>query len=244
MPKSNNTYKITLLDLIDKKRFLLSQQPPKKVIDDCGNITTTDADILQSENVDFNTLKTDYVHLKIMLTQDVTDLGLYQNYTYIEKRTPVDENISPLYRRIGVRREKYFDDNVGVKRGITDSKIDNLIGFGGEYKTVKDEQNKTFSGVLHEDNESIEYIQNAFLQVNTYQENTGVKYKTSLDSEETTFEFQSQSFNENNIDLKELVFDEIFLGVHEIDDTTTVLPINRGNFNIFQQHLSLQTVRF
>lgn len=239
----NNIIIITPFDLYDTELFRLEQGIPTNLIDNCGNVIKNNSVDKKKYNSNFGKYKKPNIFLKLSLVQDIVDLGVYKNYFYIPKTTILDELISLKYRKIGVLKDKYYTVNVSLNKGTTNDKLDEIRGFGGDYAIKKDYVNSTYNGLLEKKINSVIYIENGLLENGLYKPNTGVIYETQDETLETSFSFINQGDNINSIDLQESVFDEILLGTVEFDDKTELLKINRGNYNIFAQHLKLENYK-
>lgn len=224
---------------------------------ECKPNETINADVKYNPNPNYGKFKTEYINFTLPLFNNSIDIGIYQTFPYIEFTGTTNDLPDPIVRKIGVKKEAYYTTDNYFVEGQTESRIDEIDFYGQPIINANYSPDaNSFTGFLNKNILQATYVINGEF-VNTYIQNTGVKYTEYFQEKRIVFnsktkEFEQinlvnfkvkgQGWNENNLILEELVKDDKLFGITEIQDTKNNLNIQRADYSVFYHHYILGEV--
>lgn len=250
--------KVSLNSLIDFSNGTPANYNNESIFEsDCKDPEDINLDLKYNPNLNYGKFKSEYINFTIPIHNNSLDIGIYQSFPYIEFTGITTDVPDPISRKVGVPAEAYYTDEDYYVEGQTESRIDEIDFYGQPIINTNYSDNLTsFTGFLNKNILQATYVINGEF-VNTYIQNTGVKYteyfqeKRIIFNNKTNqleqinlvnFKVKGEGWSENNLVLEELVKDDKLFGVTQIEDTKNNLNINRANYSVFFHHYILGEV--
>ena len=209
----------------------------------------------------YGTLTATSFYFKVQLTQNIDDLGLFTDYSFIpsfilDREITMEEKTLRLQ---GTESSHWFKKN-GEISGYTDSKREGIrsynpinpyiIGFDIEREDYINFSGETINGVSRVTNLSgdmITYVYDANNDVNigTPQQNTGILYRedmSNLNDDATYMKYNSEGWNETNSQLSAIIKEEYLIGITSPPEIKNDVFIDRGIVTVMESHLRMSEI--
>lgn len=247
--------KITLYDLLDHKTLYSNLETNSSLEqEECLTVTEFNIPKKINPNPNKNKINYEYIYIPIEIKQTVNLIGIYNDFTYIEGNSKLDE-VDFILRLSEVNLESYLTTDTNKIRGYCSSKINTLDTYGNLIiGTNYDPDINTFSGVLLKTAEKIVYVIGGENN-NGYVPNTGIKYTDYYNKVQlifnngsykeiplTEFEFFNKGYDINNTSLFDIVKDDTLIEIIEIKKTENEIEIDRGTISVFNNFFSLSEI--
>jgi hypothetical protein len=250
--------KVSLESLLDRNGGDINDALDLKVNKtDCKPATDLHIDAKYVENPNYGRFKTNFIYFTIPLTTTHIDIGVYDQYEFIQSASTSTATPDPIVRISGVPLESYLTTGNYILTGQTSSMLDELEYYGApQINTNYSIEENSYSAILQKTPSFINYVINA-ADGTQYVLGTGVKYhesfvETRLIYDKKTdsfipinrvdFEAKGQGWTENNTSLEELVKDDKLIGITSIAEIENGINIDRGGYDVFQNHYILGEV--
>jgi len=224
---------------------------------DCDPPVTINHEGKYNPNLNYGKLKATHLNFAVQLTTNGLDIGSYDDEDFIPSGIILNEPYDIFVRKPGIPLENYLTTDYYFVTGQTESRVNEIDFYGNPQVNFDyDDVDGSFTGFLSRTPVSLTYVINAEDQ-NGYVPNTGVKYfeslvekrlvydnktKSFIEINLVNFEVKGQGWTANNVELRQLVKDDMLFGITEIAEIQNEINIDRGGYNVFENHYILGEV--
>lgn len=223
----------------------------------------------KSNSTDYGTITQPYLYFNIHLTQNIDEIGIYNDTSFIQNTGNVINNVDGENkfilrgRNYGDVSDYYSSENSYYVTGTTDSKINELQCYRGSlYKESFDitkENGVDYSGntvtfvdrviKINDSGETIDNIDYVFggdkqiLDNGATIDRNGIFYNDNNINEITSFKYNVHSLNQTNTSLNAITKLDYLLGIIETPRVENNIEIDRGIVQCTYRHLVMGEIK-
>lgn len=209
----------------------------------------------------YGTLTATSFFFKIQFTQDVDDMGMFSDYSFIPTATlNRDLTMGEKFLRLSGAEASHWYESGGGISGFTDSKVEGLrsynplnpfiVDFDIERENYFNFQGTPINGVSRVTNisgDTVTYTYDAKndLNIGTSNQTTGILYKENINSitdDVTLMKYQSEGWNSTNSQLSAIIKEEYLMGITTFPEIENDVFIDRGVITVMESHLRMSEV--